>query len=157
MKKRIMVDMSATLIHHGHVRLLQKAAALGDVVVALTTDAEVLRAKGYIPELRYDERKEILEAIRYVHEVVPSPWKLDAAFMQQHACELLVHGHDNSNDIPSENLVIFPRTEGVSSSELRGRVLDCLIAKEQKVNPGQSLENIVLALVKQAVPPKDTV
>ena len=43
---RIMVDMSATLIHHGHIRLLKKAAALGDVVVALTSDDEVRTKKG---------------------------------------------------------------------------------------------------------------
>ena len=35
---RVMVDMSCTLLHHGHVRLLQKAAQYGDVIVALTTD-----------------------------------------------------------------------------------------------------------------------
>ena len=40
-RPRIMVDMSATLIHHGHVRLLKKASELGTVVVALTTDEEV--------------------------------------------------------------------------------------------------------------------
>ena len=43
-RPRIMVDMSATLIHHGHIRLLKKAAELGDVVVALTSDAEALTA-----------------------------------------------------------------------------------------------------------------
>ena len=46
-----MVDMSATLIHHGHVRLLHKAAQFGDVVVALTSDEEVKKKKGYTPEL----------------------------------------------------------------------------------------------------------
>ena len=39
-RPRIMVDMSATLIHHGHIQLFRKAAELGDVVVALTSDAE---------------------------------------------------------------------------------------------------------------------
>ena len=63
-RPRIMVDMSATLIHHGHIRLLRKAAELGDVVVALTSDAEVKSKKGYTPELNFAERKEILEAIK---------------------------------------------------------------------------------------------
>lgn len=35
---RVMVDMSATLLHHGHIRLLKKAHEIGQVVVALTTD-----------------------------------------------------------------------------------------------------------------------
>ncbi len=128
MKKRIMVDMSVTLLHHGHIRLLKKAAELGDVVVALTTDEDIERTKGYKPELNYAERKEIIESIACVKEVVPSPWLLDEAYMQKHNCDLLVHGSDNSNHISEEKLVIFPRTEGISSSDLRQRVLDSLIS-----------------------------
>ena len=126
MPKRIMVDMSATLLHHGHIRLLEKAAGLGEVVVALTRDDEIKSAKGYTPELSFEHRKEILESIRHVREVVPSPWLIDEAFLDAHNCDALVHGSDNSNHIPRERLVIFPRTEGVSSSIMRGRVLDCL-------------------------------
>ena len=69
-RPRVMVDMSATLIHHGHIRLLKKAAEIGDVVVVLTTDEEIKKKKGYTPELSFEERKEILESIRYVKEVV---------------------------------------------------------------------------------------
>ena len=60
-RPRVMVDMSATLIHHGHVRLLKKAAEIGDVVVVLTTDDEIKKKKGYTPELSFEERKEIGE------------------------------------------------------------------------------------------------
>ncbi len=34
MKKNILVDLSATIIHHGHIRLLKKASKLGKVIVA---------------------------------------------------------------------------------------------------------------------------
>lgn len=43
---RVLVDMSLTLFHHGHVRLLRKAAELGHVTVALTVDEEIKRVKG---------------------------------------------------------------------------------------------------------------
>ena len=59
MKKRIMVDMSATIIHHGHIRLLKKASRYGDVIVGLTTDKEIFNKKGYKPELSFEHRKEI--------------------------------------------------------------------------------------------------
>lgn len=39
--KRIMVDMSATLIRYGHICLLRAAKKLGTVIVALTTDDEI--------------------------------------------------------------------------------------------------------------------
>lgn len=148
MRKRVMVDMSVTLLHHGHIRLLKKAAALGDVVVALTIDAEVKRAKGYIPELSYDERREILESIRYVTEVVPCTWVIDEAFMAQHHCDLLVHGDDNINHIPPERLVIFPRTEGISSSLVRERVLDALAQLHLGKTPGSRSEGIASLLLK---------
>ena len=86
-----MVDMSATLIHHGHVRLLKKAAEIGDVVVVLTTDDEIKKKKGYTPELSFEERKEILESIRYVKEVVAGPWLITDEFMDSVNCDLLVH------------------------------------------------------------------
>lgn len=119
--KRIMVDMSATLIHHGHIRLLKAASELGYVIVALTTDEEILKKKGYTPELDYSQRKEILEAIRYVDEVVPTDWLLTNEFLKKHNIDLLVHGDDNSNDISPEKLVILPRTEGISSDLIRKR------------------------------------
>lgn len=118
--------MSATLLHHGHIRLLKAAKQLGTVVVALTTDDEIRKKKGYDPELSYAERKEILEAIRYVDEVVPCNWLIENELLERHRIDLLVHGHDNANPIPDDKLVILPRTEGISSSELRQRVVHAL-------------------------------
>ena len=120
--KRIMVDMSATLIHHGHIRLLKRASSYGNVIVALTTDEEILLKKGYQPELRFDFRREILLSIKYVNEVIPSPWLIDEDFLDLNRIDFLIHGSDNSNPISKKRLIIFERTEGISSSILRERV-----------------------------------
>jgi glycerol-3-phosphate cytidylyltransferase len=117
----VVVDMSATLLHHGHIRLLRFASGLGPVRVALTTDDEVQRWKGYLPELSFGDRKEILEAIRYVTDVVPAPWLITDEFLDDIGCRVLVHGGDNANPIERHEVVLVPRTEGVSSSEIRGR------------------------------------
>ena len=121
--KRIMVDMSATLIHHGHVRLLKKASEYGSVIVGLTTDDEVNTQKGFSPELAFEYRKEILESIKYVSEVVATPWLIDEDTLNQHSIDLLVHGNDNSNLIDESRLQIFTRTQGVSSNEIRDNSL----------------------------------
>tara|TARA_B100000519_G_C14242044_1_gene437804 strand:- start:414 stop:1730 length:1317 start_codon:yes stop_codon:yes gene_type:complete len=121
--KRIMVDMSATIIHHGHIRLLKKAAEIGNVIVGLTSDDEIIVNKGYQPELDYEYRKEILDAIRYVDEVVPVPWKLDESILEKYDIDFLVHGNDNVNQISENKLKIFPRTEFISSSILRQNAL----------------------------------
>ena len=128
--KTILVDMSATLIHHGHIRLLKKANNLGSVTVALTTDEEILKYKGYIPELKFAERKEILEAIRYVDNVIASPWKLNMDFFKSTGADILIHGDDNKNDIPQRYLKIYKRTKSISSSLIRQRVMQVILAKE---------------------------
>ncbi len=126
--QRIMVDMSATILHHGHVRLMKKAKELGGtVIIALSRDDAVEGSKGYTPELTYDQRAEILYAIRYVDEVVPTDWLVDNDFLIKHNIDLLVHGDDNVNDVPKDKLKIFPRTQGISSSLIRQRVLNTIV------------------------------
>jgi cytidyltransferase-like protein len=125
-QKRIMVDMSATLIHHGHIRLLKKSSEFGRVVVGLTTDEEIITKKGYQPEMNFEFRKEILEAIKYVDEVVPVPWLIDEKVLLKYNIDLLVHGSDHSNLIPNNKLKIFPRTKEISSSDIRQNVLQSI-------------------------------
>ena len=118
-KKRILVDMSLTMVHHGHVRLLKKASELGDVIVALVSDEEIFRKKGFYPLLCFENRKEIALAFKYVEEVIESDWLIDEKFLDNHNIDLLVHGDDNKNPIPAERLVIFEKTKDISSTKLR--------------------------------------
>ena len=119
LRKRILVDMSLTTVHHGHVRLLRKAHQLGDVIVALTSDEEIFKSKGFYPMLSFEHRKEIALAFKYVNEVIKCKWLIDEKFMDLHNIDFLVHGEDNQNPVSSEKLVIFKRTTGISSSQLR--------------------------------------
>ena len=137
--KRIMVDMSATIIHHGHIRLLKKAAKYGKVIVGLTSDKEIESKKGYTPELDFKYRKEILKAIKYVDEVVETPWLLDDTVLDRYDIDLLVHGDDNSNHIKKEKLLIFPRTQGISSTQMRENTMKVIAQKSKRnilLNPG---------------------
>ena len=111
--------MSLTILHHGHIRLLRKASELGSVIVALTSDDEILKNKGFLPYLSYDYRKEILLSIRYVDDVVKYKWLIDETFLERHKIDFLVHGDDNTNPIPPDRLIIFPRTPEISSSEYK--------------------------------------
>ena len=56
-----MVDMSATLIHHG--REVVKASQYGNVIVGLTTDDEILKKKGTNRSSSFTHRKEVLLSI----------------------------------------------------------------------------------------------
>lgn len=119
MKKKICVDMSCSIIHNGHIRLLKKANKFGDVVVALTSDKDIKKHKKLIPELNFKQRKEILESIKYVSKVIKSGFFITDDFLKKNKLDLLVHGHDNSNKIPKKKLIIFSRTLNISSTAIR--------------------------------------
>ena len=122
-KKRILVDMSATIIHHGHIRLLKKASRYGKVIVALTRDIEVKKNKGYYPELNFKSRKEILSSIKYVDRVIPSNFLVNEKYLKKNKIDILIHGTDSPHGIKNKNkLIILPRTKGISSSKIRKRV-----------------------------------
>jgi cytidyltransferase-like protein len=57
-------------IHVGHLEYLRRACTLGDkLVVILNTDAQAIEKKGYV-FMEFEERKRILEAIKYVDFVI---------------------------------------------------------------------------------------
>ena len=120
--KRILLDMSVTLLHHGHIRLIKKASKFGDVIVGLTKDSFIKKNKGYKPELAFKFRKEILTSIKYVKEVIPSNFYITENFLRKNKIDFLVHGSDNSNKIDKKKLIIFKRTNNVSSNIIRKRV-----------------------------------
>ena len=141
-QRRVMVDMSATIIHHGHIRLLKKAAKLGTVVVGLTSDEEILSKKGYQPEVGFKYRKEILEAIKYVDYVVKTPWLISQEILDKHTIDLLFHGDDNFNLIEKDRLELVSRTKGISSSEIRNnslRVITQVNNQKLMLTPGPAV------------------
>ncbi len=126
MKKRyknILVDMSASILHHGHINLLKKASKYGKVLVALTTDKEIKKKKKIYPILNFKSRAIILKSIKYVHKVIPSKWDIDDKFIKKHNISILVHGNDNNNSAKNVKTIIFKRTKGVSSTNLRNKLL----------------------------------
>ena len=69
--------------------------------------------------MRYEHRKEVLETMAFVKKVVPTPWLVTEDVLAKYDIDLLVNGHDNSNDILQEKLLIFPRKAGISSIDFR--------------------------------------
>ena len=119
MKKKIMVDMSSTLIHHGHIRLIKKAKKYGDLIIGLTTDKQIKKFKGYYPELSFKFRKEILSEIKGVKKVVPSNWLITQKFLDKYKIDILISGGDYKKRKFKTKTINFNRTKFISSSILR--------------------------------------
>ena len=84
------------VLHYGHIRILQRAAAYGRrLVVGLSTDELSMSKKGRTPVYSYEQRKAILEAIRCVDHVFPEEsLEKKEEYCREHGAELLVMGDD---------------------------------------------------------------
>lgn len=67
--KRVFISGGFDPIHVGHVRYIQEAAKLGQLTVILNSDAWLMRKKGFV-FMPWEERREIIEAITGVYQVV---------------------------------------------------------------------------------------
>ena len=96
---RVYVDMAADLFHYGHVEFLKKASACGDYLLVGVNSDETIQANKRAPILNMAERIACVSGCRYVDEVVPdAPWITDAAWIEEHKIDLVVHGDDYSRE-----------------------------------------------------------
>ena len=125
-QKRVLTYGTFDLLHYGHIRLLKRAAALGDyLIVALSSD-EFNASKGKSSFYSYEMRKEMLEALRCVDEVIPeNSWEQKAEDVRAHKVDIVVMGSDWKGSERFEYLrefcdvVYLERTEGISSSQIK--------------------------------------
>lgn len=125
------------LPHKGHYRLLQRAAEIGSVVVALNTDEFIEQYKGRPPVLSYEERKEALLACRWVDQVVPNIGGTDSTIsIELAAPDYIIIGSDwakkdyykqlgLSQDWLDERgigLIYVPYTKGISTTDIKNRM-----------------------------------
>jgi len=75
--KTVAVSGGFDPVHIGHIRMFRDAARLGKLAVILNTDDFLIRKKGYV-FMPFEERKEVLESIKYVDRVVTSIDKDDS-------------------------------------------------------------------------------
>lgn len=117
------------LFHVGHLRLLQRARALGDrLIVAVSTD-EFNSRKGKAAVIPYDERAEIVAAVKGVDLVIPeNTWNQKRRDIVEQGVTVFTMGDDwvgKFDDLRDLCEVIYlPRTDGVSSTEIRSVRID---------------------------------
>ena len=124
--KRILTYGTFDLLHYGHIRLLQRAKALGDyLIVALSTD-EFNEIKGKKAYHNYETRKKMLEAVRYVDLVIPEEnWEQKINDVKEYYVDVVVMGSDWAGSDRFDYLkdycevVYLDRTEGISTTKIK--------------------------------------
>ncbi len=123
--KRVLTYGTFDLLHYGHINLLRRAKALGDyLVVGLSTDEFNLNEKNKRSYFSYEERKMLLEAIRYVDLVIPEcSWDQKAVDVEKYDIDTFVIGDDwegKFDFLKSQCEVVYlPRTPEISSTKIK--------------------------------------
>ena len=124
--KRIITYGTFDLLHYGHINILRRAKELGDyLIVALSTDEFNWNEKQKVCYFSYEQRKQLLEAIRYVDLVIPETcWEQKKQDVHEYHIDTFVMGDDweGKFDFLKEEgveVVYFPRTPEISSTQIK--------------------------------------
>ncbi|GMP86218.1 hypothetical protein CsSME_00039076 [Camellia sinensis var. sinensis] len=138
---RVYMDGCFDMMHYGHCNALRQARALGDqLVVGVVSDAEITVNKGP-PVTPLKERMIMVSAVKWVDEVIPdAPYAITEEFMKklfdEYDIDYIIHGDDpcilpDGTDAyalakKAGRYKQIKRTEGVSSTDIVGRMLLCV-------------------------------
>lgn len=123
--KRVITYGTFDLLHYGHINLLRRAKELGDyLIVALSTDEFNAKEKNKKSYFTYEQRKQMLEAIRYVDEVIPEEsWDQKSQDVLKRSIDVFVIGDDWKGKFDflrsSCQVVYLDRTPEISSTQIR--------------------------------------
>ena len=124
--KKVITYGTFDLLHYGHINLLRRAKSLGDyLVVGLSTDEFNNKEKNKECYFDYENRKLLLDAVRYVDLVIPEEnWEQKISDIQKYNIDVFVIGDDLKGkfdylkDIGVE-VVYLPRTKEISTSKIK--------------------------------------
>ena len=122
--KKVITYGTFDLLHVGHINLLRRAKELGDYLIVVLSTDEFNRVKHKEAYHSFENRKAILEAIRYVDEVLPETcWEQKVSDVVNNQVDVFVMGDDwkGEFDFLKEycEVVYLSRTEGISTTKIK--------------------------------------
>ena len=123
--KKVITYGTYDLLHYGHINLLRRARALGDyLIVALSTDEFNWNSKQKKRYFTYEQRKQLLEAIRYVDLVIPEKnWEQKKEDVREFKVDVFVMGDDwkGKFDFLKDQceVIYLPRTPEISTTQIK--------------------------------------
>ncbi|KAL4557737.1 hypothetical protein LXL04_035925 [Taraxacum kok-saghyz] len=150
---RVYMDGCFDMMHYGHCNALRQARALGDqLIVGVVSDAEITINKGP-PVTPLHERMIMVSAVKWVDEVIPdAPYAITEEFMRklfdEYNIDYIIHGDDpcilpDGTDAyalakKAGRYKQIKRTEGVSSTDIVGRMLLCVRERTSGDSPSHA-------------------
>ena len=128
--KKVITYGTFDLLHYGHINLLRRAKEQGDyLIVALSTDEFTWNEKQKKCYCTYEQRKKLLEAIRYVDLVIPEEnWEQKVSDVKEFRVDTFVMGDDweGKFDFLKDycEVVYLPRTPEISTTQIKQELKD---------------------------------
>ncbi|MDI6530326.1 glycerol-3-phosphate cytidylyltransferase [Bacillus mycoides] len=122
--KKVITYGTFDLLHWGHINLLKRAKDLGDYLIVAVSSDEFNKLKNKKSYHSYENRKMILEAVRYVDEVIPEhSWEQKVKDVVNHDVDIFVMGDDWGGEFDELSeyceVVYLPRTAGISTTKIK--------------------------------------
>ncbi|MBM6931548.1 glycerol-3-phosphate cytidylyltransferase [[Clostridium] spiroforme] len=124
--KRVITYGTFDLLHYGHINLLKRAKALGDyLVVVVSTDEFVEKEKHKTCYFNYEQRKGLLESIRFVDLVIPEEsWQQKISDIKDYHIDTFVMGDDWKGKFDylrdeGVEVIYLPRTPEISTTQIK--------------------------------------
>lgn len=112
------------MLHPGHINILQRAKSMGDFLIVGLSSDEFNQLKGKKSYYTFEERKQILEAIRFVDLVIKEDnWEQKEEDVKTYNVDVFVMGDDWKGQFDYLNshcdVTYLPRTEGISTTKVK--------------------------------------
>ncbi|MCP2033603.1 glycerol-3-phosphate cytidylyltransferase [Planomicrobium sp. HSC-17F08] len=112
------------LLHKGHINLLRRAREFGDYLIVVLSTDEFNKLKGKESYFAFEERKQLLEALRYVDLVIEEGnWEQKVEDVQKYNVDYFVMGNDweGKFDFLQEfcNVIYLERTKDISTTKIK--------------------------------------
>lgn len=124
--KRIITYGTFDLLHYGHINLLRRAKELGDyLIVCLSTDEFNWKEKHKKCYFSYEQRKSLLESIRYVDLVIPEEsWSQKQTDVHEYYINTFVMGDDWKGKFDflekeGVEVIYLSRTPEISTTQIK--------------------------------------
>ena len=124
--KKVITYGTFDLLHYGHINLLKRAKSLGDyLIVGLSTDDFNNTEKNKESYFDYENRKSLLDAVKYVDLVIPEEtWDQKVLDIQKYNVDIFVIGDDWKGKFDyledfGIEVVYLPRTNEISTTKIK--------------------------------------
>ena len=123
--KKVITYGTFDLLHYGHINILRRAKALGDYLIVAISSDEFNKIKGKQSFFPFEERKMMVEAIKYVDEVIKEEnWDQKVSDIHKYDIDVFVMGDDwvgKFDYLKDEGVevVYLPRTPDISTTAIK--------------------------------------